>query len=396
MLINKLRKRWMRFILLGLFSLIGFIFVYFYINWQVADQNLAAQSIQSPFQTFFFSPKAVELLVKQKMIVNTLKRNGKISSKEIQQILSQNVLNAQVLQSSEGYTFITDQNGFAQEYIPKGKYILDTPTLAKVAVRIPAYIDLTKAADTHIIAISVSEGESQVIKTDPQIASKAVKGSQKTSTNLKLVVFRDDNKNGKWEGNEQNLPWAGVKLMLKKPLQQELISLNPGWNLITLPTIPIKPTNAAQLLAAITLQGGQADIVSTLIGEEWNSYVSRGNKVYAGSNFLIEPGKAYFVRVLKSSNFFVTGQNLVVPLSLNLQEGWNTVGMPYLSSVYHADSFLKNLNAPPGATSLIARFETGLWDTFVEKQQKTYGNNFLIENDRGYVIRSEKGVKISP
>lgn len=377
-------------------GLLAFISTWFFVNNQLAGKNLVALASQDSVQTFFYNPKAVEFLVKQKMIVRTLKRNGKITSSEIKNILAQNVLNAQALKNSEGFTFITGSDGIAEGKIPKGKYILDAPVLANVAFRIPTYLDLSRADNSHIIGISISEGETQVIKMDPIIAQGNGKGSKNTDIEFKVVVFRDDNKNGVWDKNEKILPWAGVQLSLKKQLQQEVITLIPGWNLVTLTTIPVKKVTASELLNTIISQGGKADIVSTLIGDEWKSYVVRENNTYSNDNFLIEPSKAYFVRALLSSAFVVTGQDLVAPIPLDLQAGWNAVGLPFLPSVYHADTLLKSLNSSSNESELIARFEFGLWDSFVEKQQDTYGNNFLIENNRGYLIRLEKGVQFIP
>lgn len=175
------------------------------------------------------------------------------------------------------------------------------------------------------------------------------------------------------------------------------IQLVPGWNLITIPAIPTKPLTASVLLQDIALQGGYATTVSRLQNGQWNSFVIRGDAVFGGDDFAIEPGKSYFVKALLSSTYImVDSLDFVAPVKLNVGRGWNAVGFPFMASDMNASLLIDKINEHEVEADSLARWESGLWDTFIKQQQEEYGENFAIESNRGYLLKVKKQGTISP
>lgn len=145
----------------------------------------------------------------------------------------------------------------------------------------------------------------------------------------------------------------------------------------------------------IAQQGGYVTTVSTLEDGVWKTYVQRGDKQFSGDDFAIALGKAYFVKTLKRSIFLYQGQELVEPIQLSLNSGWNAVGFPKMSKSYKIGDIIDALNAQNAQAETAARYESGNWDAFV-KIPEEFGNNFLIENKRGYVIRINQDTEFTP
>lgn len=175
------------------------------------------------------------------------------------------------------------------------------------------------------------------------------------------------------------------------------IELVPGWNLVTIPGIPTKSLTASVLLGDIASQGGYATTVSRLQNGQWNSLVIRGDAVFGGDDFAIEPGKSYFVKALLPSVYLmVDGLDFVAPVKLNVGRGWNAVGFPFMASSYTVSLLIDKVNESAVEADSLARWESGLWDTFIKQQQEAYGENFAIESNRGYLLKIKKRGTISP
>lgn len=319
---------------------------------------------------------AFELLVKQQLIKNALAEDGRVDSEFIKEVMKLDILKSKFEEVKNGYLLTTGKAGTVEGEITEGKYKITVGALPGIDIKIPAIVDLAKNASA-VIPVDVKQGSGKVEKTSTIVGSKDNQDEDNFSK-VKVAVVSD---------TDQVLPWAGMNIKLEKIDKEKAIYLNNGWNLVTLAALPEQPLTASTLLTSIAQQGGYATTISTLENGAWKSYVIRGDKDYSGEDFAIEPGKAYFVKALKKSDFTFIGQEFASPIKTQLSSGWNAVGFPKTSKVYQA--------ADLGA-EVLARWESGLWDSFVKKDAQEYGENFRISGNRGYILKVGKEVEFSP
>lgn len=340
-----------------------------------------------------------EVLVKKNLIKQKLLTDGVVDFSYANQVMGMEILKPEVKTTSSGYVLTTGKTGTVEGRLDRGRYILTVNSLPGVDIQVPQMVDLTKNSSV-IVPIKVKKGTGKVEKLssiqgslfDRLVGVAYADSSEKNveQNKVKIAIVAD--------GKDKILPWAGVNVELEKVDQEKVVSLNPGWNLVSLPALPGETLTASALLGQVASEDGYATTVSTLENGAWKSYVVRGNKDYSipTDDFAIEPGKAYFVKALKPSKFTFTGQNFTEPVKLKLSSGWNAVGLPKASKDYQAASLLDAFNSQQSSADTLARWDSGLWDTFVKKNQEDYGNNFRVLSNEGYMLKIEKGGEFSP
>lgn len=324
--------------------------------------------------------QSYEMKLKTQKIKNRLQLTGKVGKEYVKNVLKNEDIKPGFEKITDGYYFATGKDGASVGIIEKGNYQVEADSVPGLDLTIPGVAEITSDV---VIPIFVKKGSGKVEK------SNLIKSENKDvkAVEVKIAVFADKSGNGNIDSEDKTLPLAGIMIRLIKATSQKEILLLTGWNLVTLTALPTKPITASGLLADISKQGGYATTVSALENGFWKSYVIRGDKTYSGEDFGIEPGKAYFVKAEKKSTFTFEGQNFAAPVKLKLASGWNAVGMPYTSKPYKA------ADLPVDTT---ARWESGLWDTLVKKQNENFGENFAIANNRGYLVKMEQGGEFSP
>lgn len=333
---------------------------------------------------------SVELEAKKMLVGRELKKTGKLDADFVNQLAKVKIIKSNVKKFKEGYNLMTGKDGRVKAVVEKGRYFVSVDHLPGIDITVPSVIDATKASSV-ILPVRVKKGSGAVKKTSYKEESKNSWG----------IVYADEKKDDNKpvlvkagilsELDDKVVPWAKLNIKLEKVDVEKDIRLNAGWNLVTLTALPQKAFTASGLIGEINKQDGQATTVSTLVDGAWKTYVARGDKSYTGEDFAIEPGKAYFVKALQKSTFTFTGQNFVVPVNVKLSSGWNAVGLPFMSKNYKASDLA-------GATSAdtAARWESGLWDTLVLKDKQKYGEDFVISNNRGYILKVGKESEFSP
>lgn len=332
-----------------------------------------------------------EQLIKKQLIKEYIIANGSIDTGIVNQIMALDVLAPRFYSNLDsGYSFITGKGGTSEGEIVPDTYAVKINPIPGVDLSAPERINLT-ASGSAVIAVGVHKGSGKV---NPTKLSPIQTGTG--SPEVSVIIFDDKNGNGKMDKDEKILPWAGVKVELSKLVTDQTVSLEPGWNLVTLTALPAQALTASGLISEIAAQGGYATTISTLVDGSWKSYVARGDKVFSNIDFALEPGKAYFVKSMQRSLFVFKGKRFDKPVNLKLSSGWNVVGFPKTSKAYTASTIIDAINVKKVLSDAIARFEAGLWDTFVKKAKEEYGNNFDIQNNRGYILRMEGNGGITP
>lgn len=306
-------------------------------------------------------------------------------------LVSNLVIKPEGYKTEKGIAMITDNSGLAQFPVQKGLYKVSAASIHGTQLTIPEYIDITNPSEVLLVAVRAGNGE---VKMEESL----VRHSDMTEGNaqLKVVVFYDKNGNAKWDETEKIAPWGGVGVSLEKVNRNSFLSLVQGWNLITLNSLPEKTVTASGLIVDVAKQGGYITTVSTLDNGVWRSHLVRGDKMFSGDDFVIEPGKAYFVKATRTSIYKIQGREFVVPVKLDLKRGWNTVGVPYADKRYRADNLATDLVVGKTKTVTIARFSSGLWDAYVSVDKEKYGNDFFIEPTKGYIVKLEQDMSFSP
>ncbi|MDO8638166.1 MAG: hypothetical protein Q7R43_01210 [Candidatus Daviesbacteria bacterium] len=341
-------------------------------------------------QVSVMSTDQFELDAKKALIKKQLVKDGKIDLEYAKEVVNTEILKPKVKTGLNDYVLTTGKTGTVEGIVEANRYKVIIDPLPGVDLIVPDTIKVGKDSSV-IIPVKVKKGSGKVEKLSMVFAGKGwhlinpVYAEEKNEENNQSTVQVTIT-------NEQNepLPWAGVSVKLEKIDQEKNISLNAGWNLVTLPALPNQALSASVLLDQINTQGGEAVAVSSLEDGAWKSYVKRGDKDYSDSadNFVIEPGKAYFIKALKPAKFNFVGQNFAEPVKLNLSSGWNAVGFPKTSKDYKAGDL-------PGVGT-VAFWDFGIWNTFVKNENKDYGDNFRILNNAGYVLKIDKGEEFSP
>ncbi|OGY09617.1 MAG: hypothetical protein A2782_02485 [Candidatus Blackburnbacteria bacterium RIFCSPHIGHO2_01_FULL_43_15b] len=312
-------------------------------------------------------------------IKHTLSNDGFVSKDLVEEILKSDIVDPSVIQTPSGYVFVTGKTGSVSGKIESGNYTIRVPSYEQISLVFPQKVEIRNREQVVPIGINYDKGANNQARNKTsflKIAAYATENDQP----IKVTTYYDQNRNGKWDDNEHAIPWAGVQVELRKVNQEKFINLSAGWNLITLTAVPSIPLTASSLLAQIAKQGGYATSVANLENGEWQTYVQRGDKAYSGQDFPLLPGKAYFVKNLKKSVMIFEGQDFAAPLKTTLASGWNAVGFPKNSTFHKVSDLISG-------DLTMARWKSGLWDTYVKQSKEQYGEDFPIEVNRGYIIK---------
>lgn len=350
---------------------------------------------QSPAQNNLKGHQIFDVRMRLNLVKHAINNDGFVSTDFVENVLKSNIVDPSVVQTPEGYVFTTGETGSVSGKVENGDYIVKIPNYKQINVAFSQKIEVRNGDQVLPIGIAYSKTAGKhVPQKSSQLKISAYAANNDQS--LKVLAYYDQHENGKWDNTERPIPWAGVQVKLEKVDKTKLVNLNSGWNLITLTAIPATPLTASSLLSQIAKQGGYATSVANLEDGKWQTYVQRGDKSYSGQDFPLIPGKAYFIKNLKKSVLIFEGQDFAAPVKLDLEEGWNTVGLPKTSQGYTINKLIDKLNSEGAVADAASRWESGLWDSFVKKNQEKYGEDFVIEANRGYIIKVEKETQFAP
>lgn len=233
----------------------------------------------------------------------------------------------------------------------------------------------------------------------------ATRQAKFTNTNqMVLSLFDDINGNGIKEYNEPFLNEAGRVINLSLTNEVAELEFNIGWNLVSFPLYSDSIMKASDLHREIASQGGYITTIAEFnnLTGSWNLFKTRGNEQFSLYDFEIKPDKGYFIYSLVNNKFKYSGKRESIASAPSLLDGWNLVGFHHgfnndkktflLSDINSSEEFTtnkllgyfeqSNLNV-----SQIASYKGGKFDSVLIKDGITYGNDFIIEDVKGYFIR---------
>lgn len=203
----------------------------------------------------------------------------------------------------------------------------------------------------------------------------------------KIVFFDDKNANGIRDTGEEDIT-TPVEVKIEKTSDISRFELNEGWNLVGYEYTEAR--TAKDILSNIASNGGYATHVATYRQGGWVMYSERGEKSF-GTNFNLVPGEGYFVKVIKSGKLSFEGNKIAANQPYRLSNGWNLLSFrldPVLKASKLIDAI--NLNTPV-ASDVVTRYVSGKYENVVKDKDTVYGNDFDIEENKGYFVRVTKG-----
>jgi|GEM_PF-2087032 len=178
--------------------------------------------------------------------------------------------------------------------------------------------------------------------------------------------------------------------LLTVPFNEFKIELWAGWNLISIPLVPIVDYKARSTLVDINDQAGQniADQIALRLesgGYETHLITYPDPNI---KNFNVSPGYGYFLHTTNPGNFTVMGSK-ISGATIDLYPGWNIIGWGKIDESIKARNLLENINAQTGAvcTDQIAlRLESGGYETHLITYPDPNIKNFNVSAGYGYFL----------
>jgi len=202
--------------------------------------------------------------------------------------------------------------------------------------------------------------------------------------NLNVRFFEDKNDNGIKDDDETYVDASGISLIKKEDILS--YELNIGWNLVSFPIISENIKTAKQLLTYIASNDGYATHVVTYTEGKWQIYSQRGDISYS-EDFNILPGKGYFVRVHKETYMSVSGNKFSESLPLDLEVGWNLIGIVSPGKEYTAGSLIDGVVTGGIGADTVTKWDSGMYENYIKEGGLAYGQDFKIFEIGGYFIR---------
>jgi len=201
---------------------------------------------------------------------------------------------------------------------------------------------------------------------------------------LKFNFYTDSNRNGIRDEGEELVYSDDIKLVMKEDIVN--YSFDMGWKLVSFPLVSDRIKTAKSLLNAINNSEGYATHVATYRNGKWQIYSQRADKSFS-EDFDLFPGVGYFIRVHQATNITVAGNKLAESMPLELETGWNLVGIYSPDTDYTANSLLISIENGGFEADTMTKWDNGKYYDYIRSEGLSYGNDFKIFETGGYFIR---------
>lgn len=206
--------------------------------------------------------------------------------------------------------------------------------------------------------------------------------------------FTDTNSNGVLDEGEEYLTNLG-EISIEKVADIHVLNINEGWNLVSFPGL-LDSETVGEVMAEMIDQGlivthmakyekGQFGVAT------YRSDIDEG-EVY-GNNFALIPGQAYFVKSANKKTIGLNAKEILDPVPLQLETGWNLIGIISPNKAYTAESVLDSMQSQDIPADILSRYNSGIYQNVIKEDGVLYGNDFNILETEGYFLRVQEGGK---
>ena len=173
------------------------------------------------------------------------------------------------------------------------------------------------------------------------------------------------------------------------PIEAE-IPLQVGWNHISLPLDPVTSYTAEGMCNEINSQGGDVAEIDRWYASGWDGHICG----LPFNDFDVELGSDYFIRSNAVSTWTIEGYEVTTPVPLDLQIGWNSIGIPH-TDAYTAESLCDEINdqCGDGTAVEVDRWYASGWDGHICGLPF---NDFAIEIGKGYFVKAGAACTVTP
>ncbi|MBC8422481.1 MAG: fibronectin type III domain-containing protein, partial [Chloroflexi bacterium] len=183
-------------------------------------------------------------------------------------------------------------------------------------------------------------------------------------------------------------PAADLILNVSTCLVEKEIPLQIGWNHISLPLDPLTSYTAEGVCDEIISQGGDVAEIDRWYASGWDGHICG----LPFNDFDLELGSDYFIRSNAASTWSIEGYSVTTPVPLDLQIGWNSIGVPHCDT-YTAESLCEEIIGQ-GVTAIeIDRWYASGWDGHICGLPF---NDFPIEIGKGYFVKAASAGLVTP
>ncbi len=168
--------------------------------------------------------------------------------------------------------------------------------------------------------------------------------------------------------------------------------IDQGWNLINLAFKNIQTQNnggsfGAEEFAKL-LRAKDIDVYYLYNGE--NLFTMQADGTIYGNSFSIFPNSAFFVfNISDKKSIELEGQEILEPIQINFNKGWNLIGIYSRNSTYDSKTFLNTLFENGYKASIISTYKNGKYKSFLNING-FYGDLFEINNIDGYYVKIDE------
>lgn len=171
------------------------------------------------------------------------------------------------------------------------------------------------------------------------------------------------------------------------------LSLQPAWNLISLPVQPARAYTASSACNEIASQGGSIVEIDRWRDGGWEGYLcALAEGGGSGSDFALDLGQAYFLNSRSDSVWGIAGTPVQAALPLALGPGWNAIGLPH-TDTYTASSLCAEISGQGVPALEVDRWQAGGWEGYLCGVPLA---DFPIAIGRGYMLKVDAGGNIAP
>ena len=237
----------------------------------------------------------------------------------------------------------TDDNGGAHYSVTTGP-LVDLPTVDTIYGQVFKE-DGTTLAEGTIVYITLRDADGGDSSGEAAPLSALVDSSGYWYTNLGNARTADlsgyfDYTDGDWvllkaQGAADGLSCLAVATTEDTPVVPIVLNLyhctwpiyiQLGWNHISLPLVPVTPYTAEGVCDEINRQGGDVVEIDRWYAGGWDGHICG----LPFNDFDIELGSDYFIKSNTVSTWTIEGYEVATCVWLDIQIGWNSIGIPLL------------------------------------------------------------------